>query len=289
VGHSVLRPEAYWLAATLTCGRGAVLSHASAAALWEIRPSQATKADVTVPTQAGNKQRRGIRVHRSSTLHPDDVTAHKRIPVTTVVRTLIDLADTLPTQPLKRAVHEAEYRGLLDVAELERVVERNPGRRGKRVLDLAGGPPGTHSLRAREQVPRALPSPLPTQPNRRSPNKRLRGRLRLAGAEAHRRDRRPRGAPDPPGDGARPRARPAPPTCRLSNHSLDGAEPREDGDDGGPTKPAASGRHQLGPKGRQALALRVEAPQPAQHLVGQDQVVAAQVGRVVEDRDPALG
>jgi very-short-patch-repair endonuclease len=118
-----------------------VLSHASAAALWEIRPSRAANVDVTVPARSGRPNRQGIRVHRSSTLRPEDVTVNRGIPVTTVARTLIDLADTLPTQPLKRAVHEAEYRGLLDVAELERVVERNPGRRGKRVLDLAGGPP----------------------------------------------------------------------------------------------------------------------------------------------------
>ncbi|HEX2233060.1 MAG TPA: DUF559 domain-containing protein [Thermoleophilaceae bacterium] len=80
-------------------------------------------------------------MHRSSTLRPEDVTVNRRIPVTTVARTLIDLADTLPTQPLKRAVHEAECRGLLDMSELERVAERNPGRRGIRVLELASGPP----------------------------------------------------------------------------------------------------------------------------------------------------
>jgi very-short-patch-repair endonuclease/predicted transcriptional regulator of viral defense system len=140
VGHSVLRPEAYWLAATLTCGREAALSHASAAALWEIRPSQAMRIDVTVPTQAGVRQRRGIRVHRSSTLSAEDVTTQNRIPVTTVGRTLIDLADTLPTQPLKRAIHEAEYRGLLDATAISKAVERTAGRRGKRVLELAGGP-----------------------------------------------------------------------------------------------------------------------------------------------------
>jgi very-short-patch-repair endonuclease len=140
-GHSVLRLEAYWLAATLACGRGAALSHASAAALWEVRATSSPKVDVTVPSQAGVRQRRGIRVHRSSTLAGEDVTVHQGIPVTTVDRTLIDLADSLPTQPLKRTVHEAEYRGLLDVRALERAVERTPGRRGTTVLALATGPP----------------------------------------------------------------------------------------------------------------------------------------------------
>jgi very-short-patch-repair endonuclease len=85
--------------------------------------------------------RRGIRVHRSTTLVPADVTVHRGIPVTTVARTLLDLADLLPTQRLKTAVHEAEYKGLLDAREMRRVVERNPGRRGKTVLELAGDPP----------------------------------------------------------------------------------------------------------------------------------------------------
>src|SRR5688500_11168236 len=51
VGQAELRPEAYWLAAVLACGPGAVLSHRSGAALWEIRFTQATLVDVTVPSR----------------------------------------------------------------------------------------------------------------------------------------------------------------------------------------------------------------------------------------------
>src|SRR5882757_9192548 len=39
VGHSLLRPEGRWMAAVLSCGPGAVLSHRSAAALWGLLPS----------------------------------------------------------------------------------------------------------------------------------------------------------------------------------------------------------------------------------------------------------
>jgi hypothetical protein len=141
VGHAAVRREAYWLAAVLTCGRDAVLSHRSAAALWEIRFSQAATVEVTVPSQAGRLKRHGVRVHRSRRLVGDDVTVHRRIPVTTVSRTLLDLADILPTQPLKRAIHEAEYRGLLDLMALAATAERNPGRKGAKVLALAKGPP----------------------------------------------------------------------------------------------------------------------------------------------------
>ena len=50
------------------------------------------------------------------------------IPVTTVARTLLDLADVLDEQALRRAVAEAEYRKHFDLTAINAVVERNPGR-----------------------------------------------------------------------------------------------------------------------------------------------------------------
>jgi predicted transcriptional regulator of viral defense system len=63
-----LRIEGYWLAAVLACGPGAVLSHRSAAALWELRPSAATAIDVTLAVRSGRAKRKGIRVHRTRRL-----------------------------------------------------------------------------------------------------------------------------------------------------------------------------------------------------------------------------
>jgi very-short-patch-repair endonuclease len=141
VGHSQLRREAHWLAAVLAFGPGAVLSHRSAAALWELRSSAASAIDVTVPSQSGRRSRRGIRVHRSGRLTWSEVTVCDGIPVTTVARTLLDLADVLSAQALKRAIDEAEYRRLLDMASVIAVAEANPGRRGSHVLALALDPP----------------------------------------------------------------------------------------------------------------------------------------------------
>src|SRR3954471_22324757 len=73
VGHRVLPARGAWMAATLACGTGAVLSHISAAALWEIRSSDAVIVDVTVPT-AGGRRRRGLSIHRDPRLEPGDVT-----------------------------------------------------------------------------------------------------------------------------------------------------------------------------------------------------------------------
>ena len=140
VGPARLRTEGYWLAAVLACGPGAVLSHRSAASLWELRPSAAAATDVTVPTQSGRAKRRRIRVHRSSRLAREETVVRDAIPVTTVARTLLDLADVLPTQAVKRAIDEAEYRGHFDLTSLRAVVENNPGRRGAGVLALAREP-----------------------------------------------------------------------------------------------------------------------------------------------------
>lgn len=136
-GHDRLRVEGRWLAAVLACGPGAALSHRSGAALWELRQSNSAVIDVTVPTRAGRIRRRGIRVHRSGRIGPEEVTVRNGIPVTTVARTLLDLADVLDPQALRRTVTEAEYRGRFDLPSLIAVVENNPGRRGRKLMTAA--------------------------------------------------------------------------------------------------------------------------------------------------------
>lgn len=152
VGHSALRLEGHWLAAVIACGSGAVLSHQSAAALWEIRPSGANTVDVTVRTRGGRARRAGLRVHRSSRLASAELTVRDGIPVTTVARTLLDLADVLPGQALKRAIDEAEYRNLFDLTSVTAAVENNPGRRGATLLRLSETP----AERTRSELERAF-------------------------------------------------------------------------------------------------------------------------------------
>jgi predicted transcriptional regulator of viral defense system len=109
-GHDRLRVEGRWLAAVMACGPGAVLSHRSAGALCELRQSNSAFIDVTVPSRNGRIRRAGIRVHRSGRLAPEEVTVRSGIPVTTVARTLLDLADVIDHQALRRAITEAEHR-----------------------------------------------------------------------------------------------------------------------------------------------------------------------------------
>jgi hypothetical protein len=122
-----------WMAAVLACGTGAVLSHRSAAALWDLVADQHSRADVTVTRRAG-RSRDGIAVHRGESLAPADIAVHEGIPCTTVARTLLDLASSFDRRTLERAVDEAEARRRFDLTAVHDVLLRNPGRPGTRAL-----------------------------------------------------------------------------------------------------------------------------------------------------------
>lgn len=136
VGHVPHTREARWIAAVMACGRGAVLSHLDAAALWRIYESLGIAVHVTT-TSRGGRYLPGIHAHRARKLDPADVTIKDGIPVTTVARTLIDLTDLLPTDRILRAVREAEYLKLLDLDTLIAAVERANGRKNLTELHQA--------------------------------------------------------------------------------------------------------------------------------------------------------
>lgn len=131
---SALRRQSHWMAAVLACGEGAVLSHAAAAALWDLRRSSAPTVDVTVPRPGGARRRRGIRLHRSTTLDAGQRTVRDAIPVTSVPRTIIDLADRFDQRTTERALDQAEVLRLFDGVAFDATIEANPGRRGAAVV-----------------------------------------------------------------------------------------------------------------------------------------------------------
>lgn len=147
VGHTSLSGDAHWLAAVLACGPRAVLSHRSAAALWGLRPIPAGRIEVTVPG-GGRPGPKPVNVHRTRCLTDEDVTEHEEIPVTTVARTLVDLAEVLGPRQLRYAVNEAEVRQCLDIDAVWRAAARVSGRRRlKRLIRLLGiSAPPTRSV-----------------------------------------------------------------------------------------------------------------------------------------------
>lgn len=139
VGHRALTADARRLAAVLACGEGAVLSGLSAGALHGLLVDSSASWNVTAPRRGGRAQPTGVRLHRTRQLTVGDVTTVRRIPVTTVPRTLVDLAGVLDARGLQRAVHEAEVLRVLDVDAVVAVMDRLGGRRGTATLRDALG------------------------------------------------------------------------------------------------------------------------------------------------------
>jgi very-short-patch-repair endonuclease len=136
LGHRAFGPNGRRWAAVLACGPGAVLSYRSAAAVWGIRPDNRPRIDVTVASR-GRASRKGIQVHRVRRLDPRDVTKIDGIPVTTLARTLLDLAEVLPMNQVRRAINEADYLKLFDLRAVNELLSRSNGRRGVKPLTAA--------------------------------------------------------------------------------------------------------------------------------------------------------
>jgi very-short-patch-repair endonuclease len=122
------------MAAVLASGPEAVLSHWSAAALWMIRPNSRTVIDVTCPHKSRTWS--GIKRHHKA-LPPDEVTVKEEIPVTSVPRTIFDLAATASIDEVENLIREMEFLELRDRLSLWHLIERYPGRRGVRKVRVA--------------------------------------------------------------------------------------------------------------------------------------------------------
>jgi very-short-patch-repair endonuclease len=134
VGRLPLSREGRWMAAVLACGEGAALAQRSAAAFWKIDVEWGKAVDVVVRRRS-DLRRPGIRTRARPALPADDVIVQAGIPVTTPIRTLIDLATELAPGRLERAVNEADKRDLIDPEAL------------RSALDGYAGEPGVPALR----------------------------------------------------------------------------------------------------------------------------------------------
>lgn len=137
VHHGVYRvgpiapPRYREMAALLACGAGAVLSHESAGALWEVLPPPGAATPVAVSTARNVVgPAAGVQVHRMVRIAADETTRFDDLPLTSTSRTLLDLASTLSVRALEQALARADRKSLLDRADLELLMLRYPGRRG---------------------------------------------------------------------------------------------------------------------------------------------------------------
>lgn len=107
--RELLGREGRWMAAVLAAGPGAVLSHASAAALWGVLRPAAGPIHVTCPRKL--RSRPSLFPH-CLPFSPDEITVHEDIPITTPSRTLFDIAHDVRPHQLSRAMREMDYRRL---------------------------------------------------------------------------------------------------------------------------------------------------------------------------------
>lgn len=133
VGWPQLTPRRRWMAAVLACGEGALLSHRSAAALWEIGSERQGVVDISVMRRA-ELRRQSLRVRGRPSLGAESVTSHDGIPVTTPLQTLIDLSTELTPIRVERAVNEADKHDLIDPETLRAELDGRIGEPGVKAL-----------------------------------------------------------------------------------------------------------------------------------------------------------
>lgn len=130
VGHRAHSLEARYLAAVFACGDGALLTGPPAAHLLGVLKRSPPAPEVTAPTK---RRVKGVTTRRLR-IHPRERTTCRGIPVTSVPRTLVDLASVLSVDELARACHEAGVRYGTTPAAVEAVLARHPHTPGSKKL-----------------------------------------------------------------------------------------------------------------------------------------------------------
>jgi very-short-patch-repair endonuclease len=124
VGHRAPSVEARYLAAVRTCGEGAALSGPAAAHLLSVLKGPPPRPQVTTRTY---RRVEGVTTRRSKRI---EATTWRGIPVTSVPRTLVDLAATLSLDALARACHEAGIKHHTTPGQVEAVLADHPHTKG---------------------------------------------------------------------------------------------------------------------------------------------------------------
>jgi hypothetical protein len=119
LGHRRLSSEARVRAALLYAGPDAALSPTTAAWWWQLHARAPTTIHLT--TTRRPRDQRGLRIHRRRVV---EAVTHRGLRVTSIPRTLLDLASTLPFDQLRRALAEADYRDLLDPPAVSAILDR---------------------------------------------------------------------------------------------------------------------------------------------------------------------
>ncbi len=133
--HFPASPYEQLFVAHLMTGDHSVISHESALALYDLSDVLPDAVHVTIPRTASRRRKR-LRLH-TNRLSRDETTRYMGLPVTTVARTVADVANNgLDETLVRQAIGEALRRGLVTVEELRHQAEKRGGRARKIILEM---------------------------------------------------------------------------------------------------------------------------------------------------------
>lgn len=135
LGHEAITARGRLIAAAMSYGPHAAISHFSAACYWGFWRKEPQRVHVTVPGRSRRGQD-GIALHLVRDLDRRDVVVRDRIPLARPARTLLDLAEIVPIRELRLAIDEADRRNLFDPADVRSLLQRSPGRHGRKPLSV---------------------------------------------------------------------------------------------------------------------------------------------------------
>jgi very-short-patch-repair endonuclease len=149
VGAAPLTIEALQFGALLAAPDGAALSHLSAAVKWRIDAPPASRIQVTIPFGKSYRPMRGVEVFISRDLPAEDVVRFGQLRLTSLARTVIDLAAIVTEDELEGIVDAAARRAPAHVLAIHQMLERlGRGHRGATRLRKLLGPDGSGSVPA---------------------------------------------------------------------------------------------------------------------------------------------
>jgi predicted transcriptional regulator of viral defense system len=136
VGHPTISRKGWLRAAILYSGPDSVLSHWTAAEVHGLTRGSRRAIHVTIPGRNGFVLG-DLRAHRTRRLEPADTAVVDGLRVTSVPRTLVDVAGVARANELLSTMEQAQRLGVFDLRRIEALLGHSNGRRGAAALRAA--------------------------------------------------------------------------------------------------------------------------------------------------------
>jgi hypothetical protein len=132
IAPAILSRRGHLIAALLIGGHDAFLSHAPAAAEWDVIRADLARIELTLPGRSSAQRPPMLILHRTERpVHPDELTRDRGMLISTVPRVLIELAPHRSVRQLEDLITEAvHHHKHFDLKAIEATIQRHPHRPG---------------------------------------------------------------------------------------------------------------------------------------------------------------